>query len=326
MNFLDVSRVSRQEDGRFVLQEVNFTLLPLQNTAVAGATGSGKTTLLKIIGGLLTPTSGTVYFEGERVKGPNERLLPGHPAIAYLSQHFELRNHYRVHEILEMASKTSAQEAARIYEVCRIAHLLKRWTHQLSGGERQRIALARLLVTQPRLLLLDEPFSNLDPFHKNGLKSVLDEVSASLNVTSVLVSHDPQDALSWARRILVLREGKPVQEGSPEELYRRPANRYVAGLFGKYTALTPALRNAFDRFLNGQSNRANDFVRPEAFLLTTGEHGVKASVKKVRFNGGAYEVAASIAGEDIILTTPTRLAEGGEIYVSLAADTGSQNG
>ncbi|MBD0295148.1 MAG: ATP-binding cassette domain-containing protein, partial [Flavisolibacter sp.] len=160
MSLLQVSNISRQEEGIYVLKNISFGQHPFQNIAIAGATGSGKTTLLKTIAGLVQPTQGTVWFEDERVEGPDEKLLPGHPRIAYLSQHFELLHHYRVEEIIQMANQLSDEEAYVICEVCRISNLVKRWTHQLSGGEKQRIALARLLVSSPRLLLLDEPFSN----------------------------------------------------------------------------------------------------------------------------------------------------------------------
>lgn len=129
-----------------MLQNVGFRQRRFEKLAVAGETGSGKSTLLKIVAGLTQPGEGEVLFEGQKVRGPEEKLLPGHPGIAYLSQHFELRNSYRVEEELEYASKMPAEQSRHVYEVCRVAHLLKRWTNQLSGGERQRIALARLLV------------------------------------------------------------------------------------------------------------------------------------------------------------------------------------
>src|SRR5205807_866641 len=143
MSFLHVSGVCRQEQGTYLLKDISFIQQEYQKLAIAGATGSGKTTLLKVIAGLTQPQDGEVLFKGTRIKGPEEKLMPGHPDIAYLSQHFELRNHYRVEEILQMANQLEDETADSIYKVCRIDHLLKRWTHQLSGGERQRIALAR---------------------------------------------------------------------------------------------------------------------------------------------------------------------------------------
>src|SRR5580692_2230502 len=148
------------------LSGISFVQQKGQKLALAGATGSGKSTLLKMIAGLLQPDEGEIWLDGQRVRGPLETLVPGHPGVAYLSQHFELWNNYRVGEILSYANDLSDEEAGTLYEMCRIDRLLGRRTDQLSGGERQRIALARLLVKPPRLLLLDEPYSNLDRIHK----------------------------------------------------------------------------------------------------------------------------------------------------------------
>ncbi len=136
MGLLNVSGVSKKEGEDYLLKNINFIQEPFQKLAIAGSTGSGKTTLLKIIAGLIQPDAGEILFEGSRVKGPLERLLPGHHHIAYLSQHFELRNNYRVEELLQMANKLSNADAKLVYQVCRIDHLLKRWADELSGGER----------------------------------------------------------------------------------------------------------------------------------------------------------------------------------------------
>lgn len=298
MGLLTVSGIIKKEKEIDVLRNINFIQERFQKIAIAGATGSGKTTLLKIIAGLSQASAGEVIFEGEKIKGPQEKLLPGHPFIAYQSQHFELRNNYRVEEVLQMANKLSANDAAVVYSVCRIDHLLERWTDELSGGERQRIALARQLVSAPKLLLLDEPFSNLDILHKNILKNVISDISERLQVSCILVSHDPADLLSWADEIIVLNRGVVVQKGSPEEIYNLPINGYVAGLFGPYNEVTPALITLFPA-ISGKR-----FIRPEEFETeTSGMNGIKGEIKTVKFMGSYYEVEAIAEGNPLILNT-----------------------
>jgi ABC-type sulfate/molybdate transport systems ATPase subunit len=220
-----------------VLPGVAFTQRKGERVAVAGETGSGKSRLLKTIGGLYAPERGTVFFEGARVAGPQERLIPGQPGIAYLSQHFELWHNYYVEEVLAYANDLDVDEAAVLYRLCDIDRLLKRRTDQLSGGERQRIALARLLVHPPRLLLLDEPFSNLDMIHKRILRRVIGESATKFDITCMLVSHDPRDVLSWADRLLVLRGGRLIQQGTPYDVYSHPMDEYTAALLGDYTTV-----------------------------------------------------------------------------------------
>ena len=229
-----------------VLPHIDFVQRRGSHLAIAGETGSGKSTLLKIIAGLATPAAGNVFFEGVRVLGPLERLIPGEPDIAYLSQYFELWHHYRVEEVLAYKNDLSAEEADGLYRLCHIDHLLVRRTDQLSGGERQRIALARLLVYPPKLLLLDEPFSNLDMIHKRLLKKVIRDVTERYDITCILVSHDPYDTLAWADDLVILRDGRIHQQGSPRDVYTRPLDEYAAGLLGQYS------------LVNGE------FLRPEA--------------------------------------------------------------
>jgi ABC-type Fe3+/spermidine/putrescine transport system ATPase subunit len=295
MSLLQVKNIGRHEEGRKVLQNISFIQPPFQRTAIAGATGSGKTSLLRIIAGLLQPSEGEVLFEGTPVKGPGQKLIPGHPSIAYLSQHFELRNHYRVQELLEINNKMPGIDAQRILELCRIGHLNNRWTHQLSGGEKQRIALALLLVTRPRLLLLDEPYSNLDIIHKNTLKAVIENISSETGITCILVAHEPSDILSWADHIIILQEGKFLQQGSPEQVYSQPINEYAAALFGRYTILTHALAKAF--YPPAHKELINQFIRPEGFKITDDEGvGPKGTVRSIRFMGSYYELEVEAGG------------------------------
>jgi ABC-type sulfate/molybdate transport systems ATPase subunit len=261
------------------LGEVRFVQAKGRKIAVAGETGSGKTTLLKMIAGLAQAEKGEVLFEGQRVLGPTEKLVPGHAGIAYLSQQFELPQHLRIEQVLEYANELPVEDASTLFSVCRIDHLMKRKTHQLSGGERQRIALAKLLIGSPRLLLLDEPFSNLDMIHKELLKSVIRDIGQRLDITCILVSHDPLDTLSWADEIMVMKDGRVVQQGQPQQVYRQPVNEYVAGLLGKYNLLEAG-------------NGKHLFVRPEQFKVGKKAFpaALKGRVKAISFWGGFYEI------------------------------------
>ena len=285
MEFLRAEEISRKEQSGTVLHKISFTVEQHKKIAIIGETGSGKSTLLKIISGHAQPETGRVFYQGNKVWGPNEQLIPGHPGIAYLSQHFELRNNYFVHEILDYANKMSEIEAEKIFKICQVHHLLKRKTDQLSGGEKQRIALSRLLVGKPSLLLLDEPFSNLDMPHKKIIRTVLQKISDDLGTTCILISHDPEDFLPWADHIMVLKEGKLIQQGNTTEIYTNPLNEYIAGLTGSYNLITSnsiQLRNKWGLPLGGD----DIIIRPEKINITEISHnGIEAIVRKIQFHG-----------------------------------------
>ncbi|THU39417.1 ABC transporter ATP-binding protein [Niastella caeni] len=319
MALLKVSAVSKQINGNVVLQEISFTQKKFQKLAIVGESGSGKSTLLKIIGGLVQPDSGEVLFENKHVEGPNEKLIPGHPKMAYLSQHFELRNNYRVEEILEYANTLPEAEAQTLYEICHISHLLKRKTDQVSGGEKQRIAMARLLIGAPSLFLLDEPFSNLDVLHRNTLRTVIRKMGEKLGITCLLVSHDPADALSWADEILIMKSGQIIQQGTPEKIYRQPVNEYAAGLFGKYNAFTKTQAAAFGEIPNIYGKGKKLFIRPEAFTLSAkkSKTAVAGKVMEVAFLGSCYEVEVALPDSMVTVKVDTCfVSKGDTVYVT----------
>jgi iron(III) transport system ATP-binding protein len=296
MALLKVSAVSKQMNGNTVLEEISFTQKKFQKLAIVGESGSGKSTLLKIIGGLVQPDGGDVLFENKHVEGPNERLIPGHPQMAYLSQHFELRNNYRVEEILEYANTLPETEAQSLYEICHIKQLLKRKTDQVSGGEKQRIAMARLLIGAPKLFLLDEPFSNLDNLHRNTLRAVIKAMGEKLGITCLMVSHDPVDALSWADEIIVMKSGQIIQQDTPENIYLQPVNEYAAGLFGKFNSFTKSEAAGFGEIPKEYGNKKQLFLRPEAFTLTAkkGKTAVAGIVTDIAYMGSHYEVEVAL--------------------------------
>ena len=304
MNFLSVKNINYGYGNINALHNVNFHQNKFEKIVIAGETGSGKTTLLQTIAGLLQPTTGNILLEGEKVLGPLEKLLPGNKNIAYLSQHFELRFNYFVYEQLEMANKLSNAQAEKIYTICQINHLLKRRVEALSGGERQRVALARLLSSSPKLLLLDEPFSNLDATHKSTIKTVIENIGKELQLTCIIVSHDAADSLSWAERIVVMKNGMIIQDANPKEIYYHPVNEYCAGLFGDYNLFnTNSLKQLFPS-INIQQHEKNILVRPEQFEITTQtNHSVKGIIQSVLFCGSFYMLNILINNTTISVKT-----------------------
>jgi iron(III) transport system ATP-binding protein len=310
MAFLIVSGICKRINESITVKDISFTQDSLQNIAIAGETGSGKTTLLKMIGGFAQPDKGQIVFEEKRVKGPEEKLLPGHPGIAYLSQHFELRSNYYVHELLSYANELTAAEAQTLYSVCRIEHLVDRRTDQLSGGERQRIALAKLLTTAPKLLLLDEPFSNLDTIHKNIIRSVLADLRDRLNISCIMVSHDAPDVLGWADTMMIMKDGIIIQQGKPEKIYYNPVNEYCAALLGEYNLIQSTT----------DSNRVEKiFCRPEEVLINPGEPLWKGKVKDCQFRGSYYAIEVETEKQAIkVFSFDKKLKPGDLVSLALA--------
>ena len=301
MNLLTVSGISLEEKGSLVLQDISFSQLAGQKVALTGESGAGKTTLLQLVAGLIQPSAGEVHVEGRRVRGPAETLVPGHPGVAYLSQKSDLPHSLRVEQVLRYANKRPEAEAQALYELCRIQALLARRTDQLSGGEQQRVALARLLLGAPRLLLLDEPFSNLDRTHKRLLQTILEDLGQRLGITCLLVSHDAADTLPWADEVLVLRQGRVVQQGPPRQVYQQPVDEYTAALFGDYNLISGVDRR---KLLPGQKRALKNtalLVRPEQLVVEAAATGRSAAgtIKAVRYFGSHYELEVQLSGTTI---------------------------
>lgn len=313
MTFLSVSNITKLGEKDRILNDISFTQKRNQKIALVGETGSGKSTLLKIIAGLAQADQGQVVFENMNVEGPLTTLVPGCPGISYLSQHFQLPHSLRVGQVLRYAN--ALEDPAQLYQVCRINHLLDRRTDELSGGERQRIALAMALITAPTLLLLDEPFSNLDIAHKRMVKDVIHDIGHTLKITCIMVSHDPMDILSWADTIIVLNDGSLVQKDSPQTIYRRPADEYVAALFGSYVVLQAEHYHALTRTgdpLAKTGRKKKLILRPEDFQISvTKTKGIQGKVSQVLYYGSHYEIHVALPEFDVVVR---HHAPGLEVY------------
>lgn len=302
MTFLTVSNIVKEGLGNFKLNNIKFSHRQNDRLAISGETGSGKSTLMKIIAGLEQQDSGEVLFQGQPVIGPADSLIPGHPGIAYLSQDFSLPKFLRVEQVLEYANHLHPQKAASLFDLCEITHLLTRRTDELSGGEKQRIALTRLLISSPQLLLLDEPFSHLDMMHKTTLKKVLRRISKQLNMTTILVSHDPDDVLAWADKIVVMKNGTIVQQGTPKEVYENPVDEYTAGLFGAYNLITETASVNFQKLWQCKTNGKHFIVRPENMKVVKKKRdGLKGIVTHISYFGSFFEIEVAFNNDRYLI-------------------------
>ncbi len=300
MELLKAQNISKIAGERVLLADTSLEILSGSRLAIMGETGSGKSTLLKIMAGLIAPSSGEVRLNGKKLENPTEQLIPGHPKIAYLSQHFELRNNYRVIELLEMTAKLEADACSNIIDLCRISHLLQRKTHEISGGERQRIALARLLLGNPDLLLLDEPFSNLDMVNKLIVREVLQEISTTLQLTCVMVSHHPEDVLPWAETVIIMQKGRIIQKDTPQMVYNQPVNSYTASLTGLNNPLLPG-EEALAQALRLDKSLPN-WIRPENLKIIQKEDtGANGLIQSVTFCGHFWLNRVNMGYRDLIV-------------------------
>ncbi|WP_028298258.1 ABC transporter ATP-binding protein [Olivibacter sitiensis] len=251
------------------ISELSFGVNKGEITAIIGESGSGKSTLLRLIYGLLGPDNGEVYVDGIPVPRPEERLIPGHESMRMVSQGFDDLNTYaKVWDNVasrlsntDLAAKKSKTE--RALEKLSIGHLKDQRVVDLSGGERQRVAIARALVTEPAILLMDEPFNQVDAGFRDQLQQDIKHIVDNTGLTVILVSHDPSEVLSLAQHLVVIKAGKLMAFGKPEEIYMSPPNTYVARLLCK----SNILHKADGSLLSAQWQKEVVAVHPEWLSL-----------------------------------------------------------
>lgn len=208
-----------------------------QILCILGESGCGKTSLLKAIRGFMDRDAGEIYFQDERVYNKSEKLVPGTKGIAIVHQDFQLEPGFTVydnikHHLIQYKLEYQHAKTEEIIELCNLTQLRDKTSKQLSGGQKQKVALAKALIGEPPLLLLDEPFSNLDNISKTEFKKILKNIVNKLNVAMLFVTHDSKDALTFSDEIMVIQNGTVIQKGTPSELVQNPPSLYAAQLLG----------------------------------------------------------------------------------------------
>src|SRR5215218_2031644 len=296
--------------GEFVaLDGVSLEIPDGSLTALLGPSGSGKSTLLRIIAGLEVPDAGKVEIHGADATN----VAPQRRGIGFVFQHYAAFKHMNVRENVAFGMKIRKQPKDRIrsrvdelLSVVGLAGYHERYPNQLSGGQRQRMALARALAVEPRVLLLDEPFGALDAKVRAELREWLRRLHDEVHVTTVLVTHDQEEAMAISDHIAVMDEGRIEQVGGPRELYDRPANRFVMG------------------FLGPVSQVGDHLVRPHdiAISLAPGDGARRAEVVRVVHLGFEVRVELRLEGDGAVSAQVTRheaeqleLVDGGVVWV-----------
>jgi len=230
------------------LKGVSLTVEPGELVCLLGHSGCGKTTLLRIAAGVEAPTSGRVLMDGREVSGPRAFVEPERRGIGLMFQDYALFPHMTILQNVKFGLKDlSASEAdiaaRRALSRVGLEHYANEFPHTLSGGEQQRVALARSIAPRPGVLLMDEPFSNLDRRMRDAIRDETVAILRETGATTIVVTHDPEEAMRIADRIVLMRAGTIVQQGPAEEIYRRPVNLFAARFFCDFNEIEGAVRN-----------------------------------------------------------------------------------
>jgi ABC-type sulfate/molybdate transport systems ATPase subunit len=273
--------------NRPILKSLHFQVKEGETLAIVGKSGAGKSSLLRILAGLLDTTHGTVLFNETNVKGPSEQLIPGHPFIELVSQDFRLEAYTSAEEnirsaALHFSSLKRDKIVRKMLQLFELNEVANTRVDLLSGGEQQRVALARALAKEPKVLLLDEPFSHLDAVLRSKLSRFIKNLQKKSGLTVVLVSHDGAEVLSFADRILHLRGGKIARIAEADKVYFNPKSLEEARLFGYINSVRIAEKRYVFRpskyFLPGEAHIPTDaiplnvYFRDSLFLGTHYEH------------------------------------------------------
>jgi len=277
MSYLSVTQLNKSYGPTSIFQDIEFSANEGELVTLLGPSGCGKSTLLRCIAGLTTVDSGRILLRNEDIVP----ITPQKRAIGMVFQSYALFPNMTVERNvafgLKMQKLPAAEIGQRVAEALELVELKdfsSRYPHQLSGGQCQRVALARSLVTRPRLLLLDEPLSALDARIRRHLRDQIRRIQQELNLTTIFVTHDQEEALTLSDRIVLMNKGKIVQSGNAEALYTQPASLFAAGFMGNYNLLSAAQAQQ----LTGQRFSNQVAIRPESLMLCRPEQGIPAVV------------------------------------------------
>ena len=312
MSAVEITNLSHTIGNKEILKNINFTLGKDSITCILGPSGSGKTSLLKLIAGLERVQNGSIKINSKEVSSKSKHLPTEKRNIGFLFQDYALFPHLTVKQNLEypVNYKTSPHTIDDIIKLIKLPNSLSKYPHELSGGEQQRVALARSIISNPDILLLDEPFSSLDLNLREDVRDDTLHLLQKSNVSVIIVTHDPFEAMFISNQISIMdTDGKIVQSGSPAELYNNPINSYVAEFFGETNRfegivknsqiITPVGKISAPKELENQNVKIH--IRPKGVKLNkqpTPVNGIKGTVMASKLMGSFSFVHLSVLDKD----------------------------
>lgn len=310
---LNVEINSFSYSEKTVLKKVHFTLKSGEHMSILGESGCGKSTLLHLIYGLLPLKDGQILYNGKKLLGPEHALVPGEPFMKLVAQEFNIMPFSTVGENLgtylsrmdEEKDEHRINELLSVVDMASFKHVLVK---NLSGGQKQRVALAKALANEPKILLLDEPFSDIDSFRKNKLRRNLFRYLKQNSITCLTATHDSDEALAFSDTIMMLKNGSVEMFGSPEEVYANASTIYQASFFGDPNCIPKNL-------LWPESSSEKIIVFPHQICTSASPTPLSVTVRTCYFKGSHYLVKADYQGEEIYFFNGDAIAGGTELFL-----------
>ncbi len=312
---LDIQNISFSYTESPVIKNISFSIEKGQNVAIIGESGCGKSTLLKLIYGLYDLDEGNIFYGDKPVLGPKFNLIPGMPYMKYLAQDFDLSPYETVAENVGKflsngfanMKKLRVQELLEMVEMDQFANVKTKF---LSGGQQQRVALVRVLALEPEVILLDEPFSQIDAFRKNALRRNLFRYLKQKGITCIIATHDSTDALSFADQAIVMRNGEVMVKDEPSKIYEDPKVKYVASLFGEVNEIPTHL------LLSYPDETHKTLVYPHQFKMVS-ESKLMVKIRRTYFRGSHYLIETVYKRQLIFFESEIDLPLEQEVFLAL---------
>ena len=284
-----------------LIKDLNFSVNKGEFVSFIGESGSGKTTFLKCLAGLEKINSGKITLNNRVLDDKTTFIKPNHRKIGFIFQDYPLFPHLSVLENLKINLDEQYEKNIKYYvELTGLDNLLNRYPHELSGGEQQRVCITRALIREPDLLLMDEPFSNLDVSIKSKIQSEVYKILKNTNTTTILVTHDIKDTFDISDRILVFKAGIVQQYDKPEEMYCNPVNCYCAKILGDLNRI----------HIDGREL----YIRPEKIkIVDKSEHKIK--VEKASFIGKEYKIKGTLNKDEIYFYNSSPIKDTNNLFI-----------